>query len=210
MAAETSDPGSPTSYEDEYRATTGPDETRDVDERVANPSLYGDFAGSSNLTQRMNSTITGNELVDALIPGVGALSLVNRYSASKLQERLQRGESPVYGNGAVAGTLGKGLFGGKVYSGDNRFNPFGDPTASSNESNDRSSGRPGSAVKARGVSNTVSNSTRVTPNSAFRGGAPSLTPKLYARSQGKSSGIKTSSQGLLGSAPIQKKTLLGN
>jgi len=211
MAAETSDPGTPTSYEDEYRATTGPDETRDVDSRVANPSLYGDFAGSSNLTQRMNSTITGNELVDALIPGVGALSLVNRYSASKLQERLQRGESPVYGNGAVAGTLGKGLFEGSThYSGDNRFNPFGDPTASSNESNDRSSGRPGSAVKARGVSNTVSNSTRVTPNSAVRGGAPSLAPKLYARSRGKSSGIKTSSQGLLGSAPTQRKTLLGN
>ena len=211
MAAETSDPGTPTSYEDEYRATTGPDETRDVDSRVANPSLYGDFAGSTGLTQRMNSTITGNEFVDQLIPGAGALSLVNRYSASKLQERLQRGESPVYGNGAVAGTLGKGLFGGKVYSGDNRFNPFGDPTAGSDSNdNSRSSGRPGSAVKARGVSNTVSNSTRVTPNSAVRGGAPSLAPKLYARSRGKSSGIKTSSQGLLGSAPIQKKTLLGN
>ena len=50
MGAETSSPGEPTSYENEYRATTGPDETRDVDARVANPSLYGDFAGSSALS----------------------------------------------------------------------------------------------------------------------------------------------------------------
>ena len=175
-----------------------------------NESLYGDFAGSTGLTQRMNSTITGNELVDQLIPGVGALSLMNKYSASQLQQRLQRGESPVYGDGAVKGTLGKGLFGGTVYSGENQFNPFGDPTAGGDGSDNRSSGRPGSAVKTRGVSNTVSNSTRVTPNSAVRGGAPSLAPKLYAKSRGKSSGVNTSSQGLLGSAPIKRKTLLGN
>ena len=135
---------------------------------------------------------------------------MNKYSASQLQGRLQRGESPVYGDGAVKGTLGKGLFGGTVYSGENQFNPFGDPTAGGDGSDNRSSGRPGSAVKTRGVSNTVSNSTRVTPNSAVRGGAPSLAPKLYARSRGKSSGVNTSSQGLLGSAPIKRKTLLGN
>tara|TARA_R110000764_G_C11020158_1_gene384072 strand:- start:2920 stop:3570 length:651 start_codon:yes stop_codon:yes gene_type:complete len=175
-------------------------------------SGFGDFAGSTGLTQRMNSTITGNELLDQFIPGAGALSLMNKYSASQLQGRLQRGESPVYGDGAVKGTLGKGLFGGTVYSGENQFNPFGDPTAGGDDNgnvNNRSSGRPGSAVKTRGVSNTVSNSTRVTPNSAVRG-APSLAPKLYARSRGKSSGVNTSSQGLLGSAPIKRKTLLGN
>tara|TARA_R110002124_G_scaffold4953_2_gene31113 strand:- start:1705 stop:2346 length:642 start_codon:yes stop_codon:yes gene_type:complete len=172
-------------------------------------SGFGDFAGSTGLTQRMNTTITGNSLVDQLIPGVGALSLMNKYSASQLQQRLQRGESPVYGDGAVKGTLGKGLFGGTVYSGENQFNPFGDPTAGGDGSDNRSSGRPGSAVKTRGVSNTVSNSTRVTPNSAVRG-APSLAPKLYAKSRGKSSGVNTSSQGLLGSAPIKRKTLLGN
>ena len=173
-------------------------------------SGFGDFAGSTGLTQRMNSTITGNELLDQFIPGAGALSLMNKYSASQLQQRLQRGESPVYGDGAVKGTLGKGLFGGTVYSGENQFNPFGDPTAGGDGSDNRSSGRPGSAVKTRGVSNTVSNSTRVTPNSAVRGGAPSLAPKLYAKSRGKSSGVNTSSQGLLGSAPIKRKTLLGN
>ena len=174
-------------------------------------SGFGDFAGSTGLTQRMNTTITGNSLVDQLIPGVGALSLMNKYSASQLQQRLQRGESPVYGDGAVKGTLGKGLFGGTVYSGENQFNPFGDITVGGDNGdvNNRSSGRPGSAVKTRGVSNTVSNSTRVTPNSAVRG-APSLAPKLYAKSRGKSSGVNTSSQGLLGSAPIKRKTLLGN
>ena len=216
MSSETSSPGSPTTDTDPML-----DQNLYGDfasERVGvskgnlsfNESLYGDFAGSTGLTQRMNTTITGNELVDQLIPGVGALSLMNKYSASQLQERLQRGESPVYGDGAVKGTLGKGLFGGTVYSGENQFNPFGDPTAGGDGSDNRSSGRPGSAVKTRGVSNTVSNSTRVTPNSAVRGGAPSLAPKLYAKSRGKSSGVNTSSQGLLGSAPIKRKTLLGN
>jgi|TARA_R110002095_G_scaffold129207_1_gene111885 hypothetical protein len=215
MSSETSSPGSPTTDTDPML-----DQNLYGDfasERVGvskgnlsfNESLYGDFAGSTGLTQRMNTTITGNELVDQLIPGVGALSLMNKYSASQLQQRLQRGESPVYGDGAVKGTLGKGLFGGTVYSGENQFNPFGDPTAGGDGSDNRSSGRPGSAVKTRGVSNTVSNSTRVTPNSAVRG-APSLAPKLYAKSRGKSSGVNTSSQGLLGSAPIKRKTLLGN
>ena len=215
MSSETSSPGSPTTDTDPML-----DQNLYGDfasERVGvskgnlsfNESLYGDFAGSTGLTQRMNTTITGNELVDQLIPGVGALSLMNKYSASQLQQRLQRGESPVYGAGAVKGTLGKGLFGGTVYSGENQFNPFGDPTAGGDGSDNRSSGRPGSAVKTRGVSNTVSNSTRVTPNSAVRG-APSLAPKLYAKSRGKSSGVNTSSQGLLGSAPIKRKTLLGN
>ena len=215
MSSETSSPGSPTTDTDPML-----DQNLYGDfasERVGvskgnlsfNESLYGDFAGSTGLTQRMNTTITGNELVDQLIPGVGALSLMNKYSASQLQQRLQRGESPVYGDGAVKGNLGKGLFGGTVYSGENQFNPFGDPTAGGDGSDNRSSGRPGSAVKTRGVSNTVSNSTRVTPNSAVRG-APSLAPKLYAKSRGKSSGVNTSSQGLLGSAPIKRKTLLGN
>ena len=211
MSSETSSPGG----QQDVSFIDKDDEALEVAERALdtdalNPSLYGDFAGSTGLTQRMNTTITGNSLVDQLIPGVGALSLMNKYSASQLQQRLQRGESPVYGDGAVKGTLGKGLFGGTVYSGENQFNPFGDPTAGGDGSDNRSSGRPGSAVKTRGVSNTVSNSTRVTPNSAVRGGAPSLAPKLYAKSRGKSSGVNTSSQGLLGSAPIKRKTLLGN
>ena len=212
MSGETSDPGG----QQDVSFIDKDDEALEVAERALdtdalNPSLYGDFAGSTGLTQRMNTTITGNSLVDQLIPGVGALSLMNKYSASQLQQRLQRGESPVYGDGAVKGTLGEGLFGkgSTVYSGENQFNPFGDPTAGGDGSDNRSNGRPGSAVKTRGVSNTVSNSTRVTPNSAVRG-APSLAPKLYARSRGKSSGVNTSSQGLLGSAPIKRKTLLGN
>ena len=212
MAAETSDPGSPTTDTDPMLdQNLYGDFTKQKGNVSRNESLYGDFAGSTGLTQRMNSTITGNSLLDQFIPGVGALSLMNKYSASQLQQRLQRGESPVYGDGAVKGTLGEGLFGkgSTVYSGENQFNPFGDPTAGGDGSDNRSSGRPGSAVKTRGVSNTVSNSTRVTPNSAVRV-APSLAPKLYARSRGKSSGVNTSSQGLLGSAPIKRKTLLGN
>jgi len=173
-------------------------------------SGFGDYAGSTSLSNQMSGSITGSHITDALVPGIGTLSLINSISGRNLQSNIQRGASPHYGpGGTVQGTTSRGLFGGSVYSG----NPDLDPNKSepdNNNDNSRSSGRPGSAVKARGVSNTVSNSTRVTPNSAVRGGAPSLAPKLYARSRGKSSGIKTSSQGLLGSAPTQRKTLLGN
>lgn len=172
---------------------------------------FGDFAGSTALDNQMNSSLTGSNVTDALVPGLGTLSLISSISAKNMQSNLQRGANPVYGpGGTVQGTTSRGLFGGTVYSG----NPDLDPNRTAPDDNNDSvsatrtrtlAGRPGAAVK--GVSNTTS--ARITPSAAVRGA--SLAPKLYAMSsRGKGRGINTSSQGILGSAPVQRKTLLGS
>jgi len=172
---------------------------------------FGDFAGSTALDNQMNSSLTGSNVADALVPGLGTLSLISSISAKNMQNNLQRGASPVYGpGGTVQGTTSRGLFGGTVYSG----NPDLDPNRSApNDNNDSVAptrtrtlaGRPGAAVK--GVSNTTS--ARITPSSAVRGA--SLAPKLYAMSsRGKGRGVNTSPQGILGSAPVKRKVLLGS
>ena len=172
---------------------------------------FGDFAGSTALDNQMNSSLTGSNLTDALVPGLGTLSLISSISAKNMQSNLQRGASPVYGpGGTVQGTTSRGLFGGTVYSG----NPDLDPNRSApNDNNDSVAptrtrtlaGRPGAAVK--GVSNTTS--ARITPSAAVRGA--SLAPKLYAMSsRGKGRGVNTSPQGILGSAPVKRKVLLGS
>lgn len=173
---------------------------------------FGDFAGSTALDNQMNSSLTGSNLADALVPGLGTLSLISSISAKNMQSNLQRGASPVYGTGGnVEGTLSRGLFGGTVYSG----NPDLDPNRTEPDDNNDGgnvgrrtlAGRPGAAVK--GVSNTTAR--RITPSAAVRGSGASLAPKLYAMSgKGKGRGINTSSQGILGSAPVQRKTLLGS
>jgi hypothetical protein len=172
---------------------------------------FGDFAGSSSLASQGSSNLLGSNLVDALVPGVGTLSLISKFSGNQLQQQLQQGASPVYGpGGVVVGTLGTGLFGGKnAYSGNPDYDPNrSEPDGSSDSGNVSTrktvAGRPGRAVK--GVSNTTS--ARITPSAAVRG--PSLAPKLYAMSsRGKGRGVNTSPQGILGSAPVQRKTLLG-
>ena len=173
---------------------------------------FGDYAGSTALANQMNSSITGSNLVDALVPGLGTLSLISSLSAKNMQNNLQRGASPVYGpGGTVQGTTSRGLFGGTVYSGNPDLDPNKSKTLGDNDGGNVSrrtvSGRPGATVK--GVSNTTSR--RITPSSAVRGSGASLAPKLYAMSsRGKGRGINTSSQGILGSAPVQRKTLLGS
>ena len=171
---------------------------------------FGDYAGSTALANQMNSSITGSNLVDALVPGLGTLSLISSLSAKNMQNNLQRGASPVYGpGGTVQGTTSRGLFGGTVYSGNPDLDPNKSKTLGDNDGGNVSrrtlSGRPGAAVK--GVSNTTS--ARITPSSAVRGA--SLAPKLYAMSsRGKGRGVNTSPQGILGSAPVKRKVLLGS
>ena len=103
------------------------------------------------------------------------------------------------------------MFGGTVYSG----NPDLDPNRTEPDDNNDGgnvgrrtlAGRPGAAVK--GVSNTTAR--RITPSSAVRGSGASLAPKLYAMSsRGKGRGVNTSPQGILGSAPVKRKVLLGS
>jgi len=213
MAGETSDPGGQDTIDqmEEENAIAGMTdaESQAAMSEAGLSSGFGDFAGSTALSGRANSSITGSNLTDALVPGVGTLSVINSLSAQQTQASLQRGASPVYGSsGNVVGTMGSGLLGGTAYTG----SPEGDPNPpGGGDENDEQpvnrtrSGRPGTAV--RGVSNTTAR--RITPRSAVRGA--SLEPKLYAMSsRGRGRGINTSSQGILGSAPVQRKTLLGS
>ena len=215
MAGETSDPGGQDTIDqmEEENAIAGMTDAQSQAQmsEMGLASGFGDYAGSTALSNQMNSSITGSNLTDALVPGIGTLSLISSISAKNMQNNLQRGASPVYGpGGTVQGTTSRGLFGGTVYSG----NPDLDPNRSApNDNNDSVAptrtrtlaGRPGAAVK--GVSNTTS--ARITPSSAVRGA--SLAPKLYAMSsRGKGRGVNTSPQGILGSAPVKRKVLLGS
>ena len=214
MAGETSDPGGQDTIDqmEEENAIAGMTDAQSQAQmsEMGLASGFGDYAGSTALSNQMNSSITGSNLTDALVPGLGTLSLISSISAKNMQNNLQRGASPVYGpGGTVQGTTSRGLFGGTVYSG----NPDLDPNRSEqNDNNDGGNvsrrtlaGRPGAAVK--GVSNTTS--ARITPSSAVRGA--SLAPKLYAMSsRGKGRGVNTSPQGILGSAPVKRKVLLGS
>ena len=214
MAGETSSPGGQDTIdqaEEENMMAEMTDAQSQAQMSEAGLSMgFGDFAGSTALDNQMNSSLTGSNLADALVPGLGTLSLISSISAKNMQSNLQGGASPVYGpGGTVQGTTSRGLFGGTVYSG----NPDLDPNRSEPDDNNDGgnvsrrtlAGRPGAAVK--GVSNTTAR--RITPSSAVRGA--SLAPKLYAMSsRGKGRGINTSSQGILGSAPVKRKVLLGS
>jgi len=213
MAGETSDPGGQDTIdqaeEENMMAGMTTAESQAAMSEAGLSMGFGDFAGSTALSNRQSGNLTGSILTDALIPGIGTLNVINALSASRTQQELQRGANPVYGSsGNVVGTMGTGLFGGTVYTG----SPEGDPNPPMGGDDEQpvrrrtTSGRPGAAVP--GVSNTTSR--RITPSAAVRGGA-SLAPKLYAMSgRGRGRGINTTSQGILGSAPVQRKTLLGS
>jgi hypothetical protein len=212
MAGETSDPGGQDTIDqmEEENAIAGMTDAQSQAQmsEMGLASGFGNYAGSTALSGRANSSITGSNLVDALVPGVGTLSVINSLSAKQTQSQIQRGASPVYGSsGEVVGAMGSGLLGGTAYTGspEGDPNPPGQDSESSQPVNRTRSGRPGQAV--RGVSNTTAR--RITPRSAVRGA--SLEPRLYAMSsKGRGRGINTSSQGILGAAPVQRKTLLGS
>lgn len=212
MAGETSDPGGQDTIDqmEEENAIAGMTdaESQAAMSEAGLASGFGDFAGSTALSGRANSSITGNSLVDALVPGVGTLGVINAISAKQTQAQIQRGASPVYGSrGEVVGAMGSGLLGGTAYTG----SPEGDPNPPGQDeegSQPVNRTRRGSSRQVvRGVSNTTAR--RITPRSAVRGA--SLEPRLYAMSsRGRGRGINTSSQGILGAAPVQRKTLLGS
>ena len=217
MGGETSDPGGQDTIDqaEEENMIAGMT-TAESDAAISESGLsmgFGDFAGSTALANQEDQTLTGNILTDALVPGIGTLSVINAVSAQQTQAQLQQGADPVYGSsGNVVGTMGTGLFGGTAYTG----SPEGDPNppmgGDDNNNNQQlmsgkpgQSGSPGQAVK--GVSNTTSR--RIKPKAPVRAG--SLIPRLYSMSgRGRGRGINTSSQGILGSAPVQRKTLLGS
>jgi len=218
MAGETSDPGGQDTIDqaEEENMMAGMTQA-ESDAAISEAGLsmgFGDFAGSTALANQADQSLTGNILTDALVPGIGTLSVINAVSAQQTQAQLQQGADPVYGSsGNVVGTMGTGLFGG-----DNSYTgaPEGDPNPpGGDDGNDnqqlmsgnpgQGGGSPGQAIK--GVSNTTSR--RIKPKAPVRAG--SLIPRLYSMSgRGRGRGINTSSQGILGSAPVQRKTLLGS
>ena len=212
MAGETSDPGGQDTIDqmEEENAIAGMTDAQSQAQmsEMGLSGGFGNYAGSTALSGRANSSITGSSLVDALVPGIGTLGVVNAISAKQTQSQIQSGANPVYGSrGEVVGAMGSGLLGGTAYTGspEGDPNPPGQDEEGSQPVNRTRRGRPGTAV--RGVSNTTAR--RIAPSSPVRGA--SLEPRLYAMSsKGRGRGINTSSQGILGAAPVQRKTLLGS
>lgn len=214
MAGETSDPGSPganinpdiAEEENLMAGMTQAQSDAAIAGAASDPS-FDDFAGSTALANQQRSSLTGSRFADAFVPGIGALNVISSISAQQTQSALQRGATPVYGSrGTVVGAMSRGRFGQTTYTGAPEGNP-NDPTTG----NDNDSGpvRRTRRTVNRGVSNDARPKPRVLPRTTIRGtGAPSLAPRL--RSRGGYSGIQTSRQGVLGSAPVQRKTLLGS
>lgn len=146
MGGETSDPGSP-------GATVNPDvaeeenmmagmTTAQSDASIAgamNDPSYDNYAGSTALADQQKGSITGSNITDALIPGVGTLSVISSLNASYMQQSMQRGGSPVYGSrGTVEGVVNTTQAFGtefRTYSG----NPDLDPIGNRNRGDDNES-----------------------------------------------------------------------
>jgi len=100
---------------------------------------FGNYAGSTALADQQKGSITGSNLMDALVPGVGTLSIVSSLSAGYMQQSMQRGASPVYGSrGTVEGVVNTTQAFGtefRTYSG----NPDLDPIGNRNRGDDNES-----------------------------------------------------------------------
>lgn len=216
MAGETSDPGSPgasinpdIAEEENLMAGMTQAESDAAIAGAASDPSFDDFAGSTALANQQRSSLTGSRFADAFVPGIGALNVISSISAQQTQAALQRGATPVYGSrGTVVGATETGRFGQTTYTGALEGNP--NPPMGGDDNDSRPVRRRTTRRTVnRGVSNDARPKPRVLPRTTIRGtGAPSLAPRL--RSRGGYSGIQTSRQGVLGSAPVQRKTLLGS
>ena len=194
MGAETSDPGEPTTNVDQTDDEAVEVSERSFEANAVNETAYGDFAGSYALSQQQKGSITGSQVMDALVPGVGALSIVSSLNAGYLQQSLQRGASPVYGARGVEGVVNTTQAFGttfKTYSG----NPDLDPIGGSNQgSDDNSSGQI--------ISPQVNKAVSAPSAPAASGGGVNPNDVVYGnqtktkRGKGRRSGtILTSAQG---------------
>lgn len=128
MGAETSDPGEPTTNVDQTDDEAVEVSERSFEANAVNETAYGDFAGSYALSQQQKGSITGSQVMDALIPGVGTLSIISSLNAGYLQQSLQRGATPVYGARGVEGVVNETQAFGtsfKTYSGNPDLDPIG-------------------------------------------------------------------------------------
>ena len=144
MGAETSSPGGQDTVDqmEEENAIAGMTDAQSQAQmsEAGLASGFGDYAGSSALSaqQKGLGSITGSKVVDALIPGVGALNLVSSLSAGYMQQSLQRGGSPVYGSrGTVEGVTNENnIFGVDytTYSGNPDLDPNKQPNLNDSSS----------------------------------------------------------------------------
>ena len=139
MGGETSSPGEPTTNIDQTDDEAVEVSERSFEANALNPTAYGDFAGSTALADQQKGSITGSNLMDALVPGVGTLSVISSLNASYMQQSMQRGGSPVYGSrGTVEGVVNTTQAFGtefRTYSG----NPDLDPIGNRNRGDDNES-----------------------------------------------------------------------
>jgi len=140
MGAETSDPGNQDTVDqmEEENAIAGMTAAQSQDQmsEAGLASGFGDYAGSSALSDQMSGSITGSHITDALVPGIGTLSLVSSLSAGYMQESLHRGGSPVYGGRGVEGVVNTtNVFGSEftTYSGNPDLDPNKQPDDNSND-----------------------------------------------------------------------------
>jgi len=139
MGGETSSPGEPTTNIDQTDDEAVEVSERSFEANALNPTAYGDFAGSTALANQQKGSITGSNLVDAFMPGIGTLSVISSLNASYMQQSMQRGGSPVYGSrGTVEGVVNTTQAFGtefRTYSG----NPDLDPIGNRNRGDDNES-----------------------------------------------------------------------
>ena len=195
MGAETSDPGG----QQDVSFTDKDDEALEVAERALdtdalNPSLYGDYAGSSKFSAQQKGSITGSRAMDALVPGVGTLSVVSALSADYMQQSLQRGASPVYGGGQIQGVVNETQAFGttfSTYSGNTDYDPIGNNNNTSGGNNSGVVSTGNRTVKAPAANVSTAGSSRYSPSAVV---SASGSNSNITRSGGQST-ILTSSRG---------------
>ena len=103
-----------------------------------NDPSYDNYAGSTALADQQSGSITGSNITDALIPGVGTLSVISSLNAGYLQQSLQQGGRPVYGStGEVEGVVNETQAFGttfSTYSGNPDLDPIGGPPTGGDDS----------------------------------------------------------------------------
>ena len=158
---------------------------------------FGNYAGSTSLSNQQSGSITGSNITDALVPGVGTLSVISSLNAGYLQQSLQRGASPVYGSrGTVEGVVNETQAFGtsfRTYSGNPDLDPIGGGNRGGSDSTPTIvSSQVNQAVKAPPITTNVRTAS-FNPEEAVD--AYGRKSKKGKGSGGRKSTIMTSAQG---------------
>ena len=196
MSTETSSPGEPTTNIDQTDDEAVEVSERSFEANALNPTAYGDFAGSSKFSAQQKGSITGSRAMDALIPGIGTLSVVSALSADYMQQSLQRGASPVYGGGQIQGVVNETQAFGttfSTYSGNTDYDPIGNNNNTSGGNNSGVVSTGNRTVKAPAANVSTAGSSRYSPSAVVSASGSSLNSNI--KRSGRQSTILTSSRG---------------